>query len=208
MPIDGGLLAIGATKTLSLASANSFAGGVSDLAPGMTGAGGQVDISAANILILASDQTAPAADAGYLILDADQISNLGAASVLIGGTSAPNATGAGSAASSATGNIITPTAINLEVATDAAHSLTGPELILVTTTSPTPKLDADGNQVTDANGNPVYVNAGNGLTIDSGSVIRAVGTVPAGTDQNITSAALTPAPAATARYCGSPTGRR
>ena len=162
LPIDGGLLAIGATNTLSLASANSFAGGVSDLAPEMTGAGGQVDISASNILILASDQTAPAGDAGYLILDAGQISNLGAASVLIGGTSAPNTTGAGSAASSATGNIITPTAINLEVATDAAHPLTGPELILVTQAG------------------------GNGLTVNSGSVIRAVGTVPAGTDQNIT----------------------
>jgi filamentous hemagglutinin family protein len=162
LPIDGGVLAFGATGTLSLLSTNRFAPGISDLAAGQQGAGGQVQISASNMLILAADQAVPAADAGYLVLDADQVSNLGATSVLIGGTAVPSSHGV----------TITANAQNLEVLTDAAHPLTGPELILVTQVPGTP------------NG-PV-----NGLTVDAGSVIRAVGAVPPNTSRNITIGAL------------------
>jgi len=163
LPIDGGVLVLGATNTLNLAGTNLFAPGESPLAPGLVGGGGQVQISAANILVLAADQSVPAADcvagsapgctgAAYLVLNADQISGLGAASVLIGGTAAV-VKGA---------EAITASAFNLEVKSDAAHPLTGPELILVSQAG------------------------GNGVVVDAGGVVRAVGAVPAGTDRDIT----------------------
>jgi filamentous hemagglutinin family protein len=154
LPIDGGILAIGASRSLNLTSTNRFASGASDLASGLTGAGGQVQISAANILILAADLSAPPEDVNaatpYLVLDADQISNLGATSVLIGGTTSTSNLG-----------LITATAASVEVDTDAAHPLTGPEIILVAAAG------------------------GNGITVDAGSVIRAAGSVPAGTDRDL-----------------------
>ncbi|MBV9235522.1 MAG: hypothetical protein JOZ94_06785, partial [Xanthobacteraceae bacterium] len=164
LPIDGGTLVLGAINSLDLAGTNLFAPGTSPLAPGLVGAGGQVQISAANILILASDQAVPAADcltgsaagctgsANYLVLDADQVSRLGAASVLIGGTAAV-VKGA---------EAITANAINVEVKSDAAHPLSGPELLLVSQAG------------------------GNGVAVDAGSVVRAVGAVPSGTDRDIT----------------------
>src|SRR5262249_20610431 len=62
LPIDAGVLVLGATDTLDLAGTNRFASGTSSLAPALVGGGGQVQISASNILILASDQSVPAAD--------------------------------------------------------------------------------------------------------------------------------------------------
>ncbi|WP_315700765.1 MULTISPECIES: filamentous hemagglutinin N-terminal domain-containing protein [unclassified Bradyrhizobium] len=169
LPIDGGTLVLGAVKSLNLAGTNLFGPGTSDLAPGLVGSGGQVQIGGSNIVILASDQALPLADclagsapgctgsANYLVLDADQISNLGASSVLIGGTA------------SIVGGVqnITATALNLEVKTDAAHALTGPELILVSL------AQIPG------------VTSGNGLTVDAGSVIQAKGAVPGGTSRDI-----------------------
>ncbi|MGF6312177.1 filamentous hemagglutinin family protein [Bradyrhizobium sp. i1.8.4] len=174
LPIDGGVLVLGAINSLNLAGTNRFSPGTSDLAPGLVGGGGQVQISGRNILILASDKAVPAGDCvggsaagctdetNYLVLDADQISRLGASSVLIGGT-AQVVNGAQN---------ITAGALNLEVLTDAAHPLTGPELLLVS-------LAGDGGLVT-----------GRGLVIGDGSVVRAVGSVPDGTDRDITIGAL------------------
>jgi filamentous hemagglutinin family protein len=188
LPIDGGVLTLGATNSLNLNGTNLFAPGTSDLAPGLVGGGGQVQISAANILILSSDQRLPGADclagsavgctgsAGYLVLDAGVLSRLGAASVLIGGTATVNSSG---------GETITARALNLEVATDAAHPLTGPELVLVSLAPTSPNASAHG------------------LTVDAGSVILAVGTVPAGTDRNITIGAN---PVAQHDYSGNLTG--
>jgi filamentous hemagglutinin family protein len=171
LPIDGGVLVLGATNSLNLHSTNFFGPGSSPLAPGLVGAGGQVQISGTNILVLASDQAEPMADcklgsaigctgtANYLVLDADQISGLGATTVLIGGTAKVASDGT---------EAITPVALNLEVKTDAARQLTGPELVLVTVapTSTSPSV--------------------HGLTVDAGSVIGAVGSVPKGTDRDIT----------------------
>ncbi|MCA6120294.1 filamentous hemagglutinin family protein [Bradyrhizobium sp. WSM 1704] len=151
LPIDGGVLVLGAVNSLRLAGTNLFGPGTSDLAPGLVGGGGQVQIGGSQILIshLNSGQSAPA---GYLVLDPDQISNLGAASVLIGGT-----------ASVVDGKQqISATALDLEVKTDADHPLTGPELLLVS-----------------------LGGSGRGVVIDDGSVIRAVGSVPSGTDRDI-----------------------
>ncbi|WP_298364966.1 filamentous haemagglutinin family protein [uncultured Bradyrhizobium sp.] len=174
LPIDGGVLVLGAISSLDLAGTNRFAPGTSDLAPGLVGGGGQVQIGGSNILIRAADQAVPAGDClagsapgctgsvNYLVLDADQISRLGASSVLIGGT-AQVVNGIQN---------ITASALNLEVLTDAAHPLTGPELLLVS-------LAGDGNLVT-----------GRGLVIGDGSVVRAIGAVPGGTDRDITIGAL------------------
>ncbi|WP_342710252.1 filamentous hemagglutinin family protein [Bradyrhizobium sp. B124] len=174
LPIDGGVLVLGAINSLDLAGTNRFAPGTSDLAPGLVGGGGQVQIGGSNILIRAADQAVPAGDClagsapgctgsvNYLVLDADQISRLGASSVLIGGT-AQVVDGVQN---------ITASALNLEVLTDAAHPLTGPELLLVS-------LAGDGNLVT-----------GRGLVIGDGSVVRAIGAVPGGTDRDITIGAL------------------
>ncbi|WP_139025055.1 filamentous haemagglutinin family protein [Bradyrhizobium sp. STM 3843] len=160
LPIDGGTLVLGAVNSLNLAGANLFGPGTSDLAAGLVGGGGQVQIGGSNIVVLASDQTLPAGDCrvssasgciNYLVLDADQISNLGASSVLIGGTA------------SIVGGVenITATATNLEIKTDAAHALTGPELLLVS------------------------LGGGSGLVVDAGGVIQAKGVVPSGTDRDI-----------------------
>ncbi|MBR1201887.1 MULTISPECIES: filamentous haemagglutinin family protein [unclassified Bradyrhizobium] len=174
LPIDGGVLVLGAINSLDLAGTNRFAPGTSDLAPGLVGGGGQVQIGGSNILIRAADQAVPVGDClagsapgctgsvNYLVLDADQISRLGASSVLIGGT-AQVVDGVQN---------ITASALNLEVLTDAAHPLTGPELLLVS-------LAGDGNLVT-----------GRGLVIGDGSVVRAIGAVPGGTDRDITIGAL------------------
>ncbi|GKQ52146.1 filamentous haemagglutinin family protein [Bradyrhizobium sp. Ce-3] len=174
LPIDGGVLVLGAINSLDLAGTNRFAPGTSVLAPGLVGGGGQVQIGGSNILVLAADKTVPADDClggsapgctgavNYLVLNADQISGLGASSVLIGGT-AQIVNGVQN---------ITATALNLEVLTDAAHPLTGPELLLVS-------LAGDGGLA-----------VGRGLVIGDGSVVRAVGTVPSGTDRDITIGAL------------------
>ncbi len=164
LPIDGGVLLLGAINSLNLAGTNLFGPGTSDLAPGLVGGGGQVQIGGGNILVLASDKTVPAGvcvggsaagctDAtNYLVLDADQISGLGASSVLIGGT-ATVVNGVEN---------ITATALNLEILTDDAHKLTGPELLLVS-----------------------LGGSGRGVVVDAGSVVQAVGTVPGGTDRDI-----------------------
>lgn len=153
LPIDGGALVLGAIKSLDLAGTNRFAPGVSDLAPGLAGGGGQVQISATNILVAApgADGTLPSGPAGYLVLDADQISNLGASAVLIGGT-ATVVNGVES---------ITASALNLEIATDAAHPLTAPELLLVS------------------------LAGGSGIKVDAGAVILAAGVVPGGAGRDI-----------------------
>ncbi|NVO17722.1 MAG: filamentous hemagglutinin family protein [Rhodoplanes sp.] len=163
LPVDGGLLVIGANTSLSLGGTYKFGPGTSDFAPSIQGASGQIDIAAPNIVVAASDRlgsfgtvaadgtfTARSAYSGYLFIDADQVSRLGASSVLIGGTASASAPG-----------FVTAVAANLEVATDDAHPLTGPDLILVSQPGTT------------------------GLTVDAGSTIRAQG-VASGASRDIT----------------------
>lgn len=153
LPIDGGALTLAARSTLSLASANKFAGGPSPLAPSLAGANGQLAVSAAKILVLAKDQAAPPATTGYLLLDADQLSNSGATTLLLGG----------GASVDSKGNLaVTAFATDVEIETDAAHPLSAPQLILASRAG------------------------GKGITVADGSVIAAVGAVPAGGDRAIT----------------------
>ena len=156
---DAGQLAVAAANQLVLDATNAFA-------PATGGRAGEVDITGANIVVAASDQlsnfgtassdgfAASSAYAGYLVLDADQISDLGAGSVLIGGLRSQ----------AAGGTLITATALNLEVDSDAAHPLTGAELLLVSL-APTSASSSI-----------------HGLMVDAGSVIAAKGAVAAGSD--------------------------
>nr|WP_246781458.1 filamentous hemagglutinin N-terminal domain-containing protein [Rhodoblastus sphagnicola] len=145
LPIDGGVLQVNATTALTLAGSFNFA-------PASGGRGGEADIGGSNLLVLASDLAPPTADAaaGYIVLDADQLSHLGATTLLLGGASTLGAKG----------RTIVASAGNLEIETDADHPLSAPDLLLVSKPN----------------------SGGNGLTIDSGSVVRASGTVPTGTE--------------------------
>lgn len=148
LPSDGGSLVVSAANALTLNGTGRFA-------PATGGRGGSAAFTGANLLVLASDQTESAADiaAGYLVLSSDQLNALGATTLLLGGTSALTASGV----------TLTATANNVEVQTDAAHPLTGPDVLLITTGQA----------------------GANGLTVDAGSVIAAAGSVPAGSDVNI-----------------------
>ncbi|MDI4235724.1 filamentous hemagglutinin family protein [Bradyrhizobium sp. Arg237L] len=152
LPIDGGVLLLGANTSLDLAGTNRFAPGTSALAPGLVGGGGQVQIGGENILVAVREANGelPTRN-GYLVLDVDQISDLAASSVMIGGT-AKIVDGVQN---------ITATALNLEIDNDAAHPLTGPELLLVS------------------------LAGGRGVVVGDGSVVQAIGTVPAGTSRDI-----------------------
>ncbi len=131
LAIDAGQLVVAAANALTLDASNLFA-------PAAGGRGGQLDIAGTNMLVVASDLRAGFASNsaynGYLFLDADMISNLGVESVLIGGTRT----------ATAAGTLITATAKNLEVDTDAAHALSAPDLLLVSL-APT---SADGSRGT------------------------------------------------------------
>ncbi|HEY0330101.1 MAG TPA: hypothetical protein VGC77_13495, partial [Rhodopseudomonas sp.] len=143
---DAGHLVFAALDALNLNATNHFA-------PAAGGRGGQIDITGTNLLVAAGDLAQSFADDsahnGYLLLDADQLSRLGAESLLIGGTRS----------TTPDGTLITASALNLEVATDAAHALTGPELLLVSLAPTTDSPDVHG------------------LAVDAGSVISAMGSV-------------------------------
>ncbi|WP_400768661.1 filamentous haemagglutinin family protein [Methylosinus sporium] len=154
LPVDGGALTFAARNSLALDPGSSFgfAAGSSPLASDISGVGGQLAVSAAKVLVLASDRTAPAA-AGYLTLDADQLSRVGATTLLIGGSSTVDASGK---------LVVTGVATDVEIETDAEHSLSAPQLIIVAKSG------------------------GGGIRVDDGGAIAAVGTVPGGGDRAIT----------------------
>ncbi|WP_454619527.1 filamentous haemagglutinin family protein [Bradyrhizobium cenepequi] len=154
IPADAGRLAIAATTNILL---NGTLLGTP--APG--GFGGQVDISSQYIEIVGAGQTA---DAGYLAVDAGMLSNLGAASLLIGGLRSQTPDGL----------LITPTANGVIVANNAANPLVAPEIMMVATPrtqSTTIKLDNENDSVTV--NTPI---AGTGqVQLRSGSVVKAQG---------------------------------
>ncbi|WLE63277.1 filamentous hemagglutinin family protein [Burkholderia plantarii] len=145
-PVDGGQLVLAATRTLALGAALNAAAG-----PG--GAPAEVDIASRDIQITGNGGGGLA---GYLQIDANALDSLTAGSLLIGGTRTATPSGV----------TITPLANSVVVSNDAASSLTGPEILLVT------KADASGTDP----------NAANGLQIDAGASIVASGGYPAAKD--------------------------
>jgi filamentous hemagglutinin family protein len=150
LPIDAGRLVLAATNSLILDTTLKAA-------TALGGAAAQVDIASQDIQIVGSGE---AALAGYLQISADSLDQLGAGSLLIGGTRTLTPTG----------TVIDALANSVVVSNDAANPLTGPEIILVT------KTDPDGTDP----------NAANGLRIDGGSVIAAKGAFSASSDVPIT----------------------
>ncbi|WP_245982618.1 filamentous haemagglutinin family protein [Trinickia fusca] len=146
LPLDGGHLVLAANKALTL-------GATLNTAAGMGGAPAEVDIASQDIQITGNGG---AALPGYLQIGADALDSLDAGSLLIGGTrtATPN------------GMTITPIANSVVVSTDAGHTLSGPEVMLVT------KTDTTGSDS----------NAANGLRVDAGSVIKATGSYPGAKD--------------------------
>ncbi|MBG0812596.1 filamentous hemagglutinin N-terminal domain-containing protein [Methylosinus sp. H3A] len=155
-PVDGGALTFAARNSLSLDPGSSFgfAAGVSPLASDIVGVGGQLAVSAAKILVLgAKDSAVPAGVSGYLKLYADRLDEVGATTLLIGGTSAVDSSG----------NLaVTGVATDIEIANDAEHSLSAPQLLIVTKAG------------------------GGGIRVDDGAAISAVGAAPSGGDRAIT----------------------
>ncbi|WP_246792191.1 filamentous haemagglutinin family protein [Burkholderia perseverans] len=149
-PVDGGQLVLAATKTLALGATLNAAAG-----PG--GAPAEVDIASQDIQITGNGSSGLA---GYLQIDANALDSLTAGSLLIGGTRTATTSGV----------TITPLANSVVVSNDAASSLTGPEIMLVT------KTDASGTDP----------NASTGLQVDAGASIVATGSYPAAKDVPIT----------------------
>jgi filamentous hemagglutinin family protein len=179
-PVDAGLLAVAATESLRL-------GATLRAGTGSGGRGASVDISAENLRIVEDASSAP--DDGSVIVDAASVRQLGAQSVLIGGTRS----------SSASGTTIATTARSVVV--DAETRLVAPEIILAA--SEAVRLTA-GSEVAAAgnvfgaepdryllSGDGAFLRASVGpqasivrtgtsgtagaLTIESGAVVRASG---------------------------------
>ncbi|MEI9916064.1 MAG: hypothetical protein WDN29_09860 [Methylovirgula sp.] len=142
LPQDAGQLALVARSALTL-------GAILQTQPGSGGQGALVDITSQDIQITGNGE---AALPGYLQIGADALDELGAASLLIGGTRSITSAG----------ETIDATSNSIVVSNDSADPLTGSEVILVTTTDP-------------AGSDP---NAATGLLVKSGSVIEAEGGLP------------------------------
>jgi hypothetical protein len=126
--------------------------------PGPGGTGSQLDISAQFIQIVGNSEPV---QPGYLAVSTAGLESLGADSVLIGGVRS----------NTSSGILVTPTATDVIISTDAADPLTAPEILLTATpqfTSTTIKLDNESDTATVKT--PV-ANTGQ-VTIDSGSIIR------------------------------------
>ncbi len=144
LPIDAGHAVFNASSTLDLS-------GQLLSTPGAGGRGAEVDISAQDIEIVSRGATA---SAGYVGIDATELTDLGVDSLLIGGVR-----GAGS-----DGDVITAVANSVVVANDASAPLVAPELIFTT------KVGSTANDP----------NAARSLEVDSGSVIEAAGALAPG----------------------------
>ncbi len=108
---DAGRLSVAASQALTL-------GATLDAAPAAGGRGSQVDIAGDAIQITGAGDTALD---GYLHVAADELSQLGAGSLLIGG----NRT------STAQGDVVDVKADRVLLSNDAAHPLQGSEIVLV-----------------------------------------------------------------------------
>lgn len=159
---DAGRLTLAATSSLTL-------GATLDAAPATDGRGSQVDIAGDAIQVVGG--TGVARD-GYLHVDADDLSQLGAGSLLIGGKRSRESDG----------DRVAVIASDVLLSNDAAHALQGSEIILAATDNVT--LDAGSslraNLSTDAPSPALLIGnlAANGSTATSGdgALVRVSGT--------------------------------
>ncbi|MBV9064090.1 MAG: hypothetical protein JOY77_14355, partial [Alphaproteobacteria bacterium] len=113
LPIDAGRLVLAPRQTLTIDTQLTTT-------PGEGGRGSEVDISGESFDIVSS-LPGGGGDGSTIYLTADSLTNLNAASLLIGGVRTDNADGTTS---------LDITASSIEVDNDASHPLTGPEIIL------------------------------------------------------------------------------
>ncbi|HVX78801.1 MAG TPA: filamentous hemagglutinin family protein, partial [Bradyrhizobium sp.] len=118
LPQDAGRLLIDITST---AGSLTFEG-LDNFSTPPDGRGGQADIVASNLDILGPGDVAPA---GYVGIQASQLDNIDAQSLLIGGTR------------SLSGNTLTITPVSQNVTVDQGAVLTGPEIMLTAKTDVT-----------------------------------------------------------------------
>lgn len=146
LPQDAGSLTLQAINALNLAGRleGSATAGLASI----------VAITTSNLQVLAADRSAEKAD-GYVAVDATQLTDLNAGSLLLGGTETV----------STAGDVVAPTSYSVKITSDAAHPLQAPEILIVTR----------GDQ----NSTDFY--SGNGLTVDQGAVIAATGTATSST---------------------------
>ncbi|MGH8446733.1 MAG: filamentous hemagglutinin family protein, partial [Solimonas sp.] len=111
LPADAGQVVLAATSSMTLDATMRFGA-----AEG--GRGAQVDIVAPRIAVTGA--STPGGVDGYLTLDADRLSGLGAESLLLGGTRTQGSSGVTIAAA----------ASDVLIASDAEHPLQAPELLL------------------------------------------------------------------------------
>ncbi|MEW6640380.1 MAG: filamentous hemagglutinin family protein [Pseudomonadota bacterium] len=111
LPIDAGRLILNASSSLSLPAT----GGFGNFTTPTGGRGGQVDIVASNLEILADGGTALPGMTG---LQASALDAIGAQSILIGGTRSLN------------GNVLTITSVAQTLQVDSGAVLTAPEIML------------------------------------------------------------------------------
>ena len=122
LPIDAGRLVLDPVSDLSILTPLMTT-------PGAGGRGAEADISGADIDIVGAAPASPTA--GVITLTADELTQLNAAGLLIGGERTENADGTTSLAIAAQ---------SITVENDAAHPLTAPEVLLA--------VDGDGAGIT------------------------------------------------------------
>lgn len=163
LAVDAGQIVLQATQALKLDGSMNFT-------PGAGGRGGLLDIAASSIAVVGKGD-GPVA--GYaLTLRGDELSRLGAESLLIGGVRGQTDKGA----------TITPISTNVLVANDDGSALTGPEIMLVAGATVTGGAAVAGTGV---------------VTVADGSVIHTAGTVSGESGRLIIGTAGTTAPAGT-----------
>ena len=130
LPIDAGRLVLSPAQSLAIESTLLTT-------PGDGGRGAEVDISGNSFDIVSTPPVNPSG--GAIVLTADSLTNLDAASLLIGGVRTDNADGTTS---------LDITAHDITIANDAAHPLSGPEMIFAVDGSNAAITVEDGATIT------------------------------------------------------------
>ncbi|HEX3943501.1 MAG TPA: filamentous hemagglutinin N-terminal domain-containing protein, partial [Rhizomicrobium sp.] len=169
LPVDAGRLVLAPASTIAIDT-------VLTTTPGTGGRGSEVDISgkAFDIVSALPEQF----DDGVIYLTADSLTNLNASSLLIGGTRTDNTDGT---------TALNITADSIEVGNDAAHPLTGPEVVLAVDGSDSSITLDDGatilatGKIDDPRVGDYLIDGSNGMT-GQGAVLR----VSAGSQRLVT----------------------
>jgi filamentous hemagglutinin family protein len=170
LPIDAGRLVLAPSDALTIDTTLTTS-------PGKGGRGAEVDISGSTFDIVS---TAPVnGPQGAIVLTADELTNLNAASLLIGGIRTDNSDGTTS---------LDVTASSILVENDAAHPLSGPEVVLAVDGSGAGIKLADGATIL-AKGNVTDTRSGDYIidgSLDNMTGQGAVLRVSAGPERQIT----------------------